>query len=217
MRPAAHRLAGVALAGLLAGMAAQAPAQAEVPIAVGMVEWPADAADAARGRALEDCLVTRLQVAAPELRITRQQVIRDALFPLLEPAAQPADEPAFAALLGRADVQARLAHAGPRFLIAFSGATRVAQARGSVLCSAGCIGFSWQGESTAIDAAIWSLADGHAVGREGARIEGNALTPALLFVVPIAANTQAQACRELGARLAEALRQLAAAPAGPAR
>lgn len=219
MRPAAHRLAGAAVAGLLAGITANAPAQADAPIAVGMLEWPADASDAARGRALEDCLVARLQAAAPELRLTRQQAIRDALFPLLEPAAQPTDEAAFAALLARTDVRARLAQAGaPRFLVAFSGGTRAAPARGSVLCSTGCIGFSWQGETSTIDAAIWSLAEGEAVGREAARVEGTAMTPALLFPVPIAAHTQAQACRELGTRLAQAIRLRAAEPAaGPPR
>lgn len=195
--------------------AAQADAPAAIP--VGIVWWPADPADAmhAMGSDTEDCLTARMREIAPEIVVTRQRAIRDALFPLLEPATQPATEADFAALLAREDVRARLVHRGLRYLIVFTGGTRKEEPGGFILCgggfgAGGCLGFSWQGETTALDAALWSLDDGAKLGHESAKAEGKSVMPAFVLPVPIPARTKAEACHELGSRIARAIRQAAA-------
>lgn len=194
-------------------LAADAPAT----VAVGIVWWPADPEHAteALGSEIEECLVTRIQEAAPEITVTRQHAVRDLLFPLLEPATQPATEADFAALLARADVRARLAAHGLAYLVAFTGGTRQDAPGGVVLCGAGyggggCLGFAWRGETTALDAALWSLDRGAKLGHEAATVEGTFMLPAFGLPVPIPARTQAQACRELGSRIARVIRQTAA-------
>jgi hypothetical protein len=198
-------------------------AQAETPatIAVGIVWWPADPADAmhAIGGDIEDCLTARMREVAPEIVVTRQRTIRDALFPLLEPATQPATEADFAALLAREDVRARLVHRGLQYLVVFTGGTRKDKPGGGILCGAGfgaggCLGFSWRGETTALDAALWSLDDGIKLGHAHAEVEGTFVMPAFVLPIPIPARTQADACRELGSRIALAIRQAAAEHAG---
>jgi len=219
---------GVAVA-LLFGCAAPAP---PAPIAgprpggitVGIVWWPADPADPMHAflSDLEECLTARIREVAPEIVVLPQRVVRDALFPLLEPATQPATEVAFAALLAREDVRTRLAQHGLRHLIAFTGGTNRAEPGGFILCGVaptppgggGCFGFVWQGETTALDAALWSLGDRPRVRREGAKIEGAFVMPAFVLPIPIPARTKAGACRELGTRIAGAIRQMAAERAG---
>lgn len=209
-------LVAVALVLFATPLGAQTTASATVR--AGIVWWPADSAEAmgARSSDLEDCLAARISEVAPEIVMTRQQGIREALFPLLQPATQPATDEAFAALLAREDVRARLAQRGLRYLIAFAAKNRKEVGRGSILCiggpgAAGCLGLAWVGESTAIDAAIWSLDDGAGMQREGARAEGTSVLPAFVLPVPIPARTQADACRELGARIALAIRRTDAA------
>lgn len=195
-------------------------AEPPVAVAVGIVWWPADPADAmaALGSDIEDCLAERIQEVAPEITVTRQRDIRDMLFPLLEPATQPATETDFAALLAREDVRARLARRGLAYLVAFAGGTRRDKPGGFVLCGAGyggggCLGFSWRGETTTLDAALWSLDNGAKLGHAGATVEGRSMLPAFVLAVPIPARTKAQACGELGSRIAHAIRKAAAGDA----
>jgi hypothetical protein len=193
-----------------------------VAIRVGIVWWPADPSDAVEALKsdMEDCLTARIRDIAPEIIVVRQSTIRDALFPLLEPATQPATEEAFAAMLARKEVRERLSRHGLRYLVAFTGDTLKTKPGGFVLCGAGyggggCLGFAWRNENTALDAALWSLEEGVAVQlREGAKAEGVSVMPAFIFPVPILARTQTAACHELGTRLAVAIRQIAAAQPG---
>ena len=194
-----------------------AQAGAPAPIPVGIVWWPADPADAlyAMGGDIEACLTARIHEVAPEIVVTPQRTIRDTLFPLLEPATQPATEAGFAALLAREDVRARLLRRGLQYLIVFSGGTREDTPGGFILCGAGyggggCLGFIWQGETTALDAALWSLDDSVKIRHEGAKVEGTFMMPAFVLPVPIPALTRAQACHELGSRIALAIRLTAA-------
>jgi hypothetical protein len=194
-----------------------AQADAAAAIAVGIVGWPADPSDAlhAMGSDMEACLVARMREVAPEIVVTRQRTIRDALFPLLEPATQPATEEAFAALLAREEVRGRLVQRGLHYLIAFSGGTLKDKPGGGILCgggfgAGGCLGFSWQGETTALDAALWSLDAGVRIRHEDAKVEGTFVMPAFILPVPIPARTKAQACHELGSKIARAIRQTAA-------
>lgn len=198
---------------LLTCMPLHAQGPAPEVIRVGIVWWPADPADAMSGLGsdMDDCLTKRIREIAPEIVVVRQRAIRDALFPLLEPATQPATEVEFAALLAREEVHARLARHGLRYLIAFTGGTIKDKPGGFILCSLGCLGFSWQGERTALDAALWSLGDGTSVRRrEGAKAEGAFVMPAYVFPVPIPARTEAKACHELGTRIALSIRQTVA-------
>jgi hypothetical protein len=196
------------------------PAPASIP--AGIVWWPADSSEAiqALGGDLEGCLAARLRDVAPEILVVPQRAIRDALFPLLEPATQPETDQAFAELLAREDVRARLAGRGLRYLIAFAGGTRKEGWTPPIVCGAGpggggCFGFAWQSETTALNAAVWSLAAGTRVRRQGVTIEGTSIMPAFLLPVPIFARTGVEACRELGSRIATAIRDMEAARAGP--
>jgi hypothetical protein len=225
----AHGLALTLLVGCAAPapparMTQPAPASPPAAVTAGIVWWPADPADPMRALLsdIEACLTARIREVAPEIVVLPQRVVRDALFPLLEPATQPSTEAAFAALLAREDVHARLAQHGLRYLIAFAGGTQWANPGGFILCGVaptppgggGCLGFAWQGETTTLDAALWSLGDATGVRHEGAKVEGAIVVPAFVLPIPIPARTKAGACRELGTRIATAIRQMAAERAG---
>ncbi len=189
-------------------------------IRVGVVEWPADAGETVStlDSKIEDCLTARLREAAPEIVVVPQRAIRDALFPLLEPSTQPQSEAEFAALLARPAVHARLVERGLRYLVAYSGGTRRAPPQGGILCGAGmggggCLGFSWHGEATTLDAALWSLDASAPLHHERAAVEGTFMMPAFVLPIPIPARTEARACQELGTRIAEAIREATALPA----
>jgi hypothetical protein len=224
MNPLSRWLAAFVLC-LATGLACAEHANAQV--LVGIVGWPLDPSDSLRALAseTEKCLTTTIRDAAPEVSVVPQRTIRDALFPLLEPATQPRDEAAFAAMLARDDVRARLAARGLRYLVAFAGGTRKDEWAGSILCGAGmggggCLGFMWRGERTVLDAALWSLDGSAVVRREAATTEGASIMPAFVLPIPLLARTQAEACHELGMRLAGAIRasasERAATPAQPA-
>jgi hypothetical protein len=199
---------------------AASPLAAQGPDAVriGLVQWPAETGETLNtlGNELEDCLTARLREVAPEIVVIPQRTIRDALFPLLEPSTQPQNEAEFAALLARPAVRERLVERGLRYLVAYTGGTRHAPSKGGILCGAGmggggCLGFSWRGEATALDAALWSLDASAPLRHERAAVEGTFMMPAFVVPIPIPARTEARACQELGTRIAEAIRQSTAA------
>ena len=192
----------------------QVRASAAKPVVVGVVWWPADSANRANALTsdVEACLTSRIDEVMPEAIVVPQRDIRDALYPLLEPATQPTSETAFGALLARDDVRARLAQRGMRYLVAFTGDTVEQAATGFILCAGGlgagaCLGFMWRGEDTALDAALWSLDDDLHVERERAHAKGALIMPALGLPIPIPARTRVDACRDLGTRIARAIRQ----------
>lgn len=208
-----------ALVGLILWLCLPLAAGAQSPdsISVGIVGWPLDPADALHALVsdVERCLTERIRNVAPEISLIPQRAIRDALFPLLEPATQPQSEEAFAAMLARDDVRARLAARGLRYLIVFAGGTRKDDWGGAIGCgggfgAGGCVGFMWRGERTVLAAALWSLDGSTIVRREGATVEGTSVVPAFVLPIPIMARTQAHACRELGTRIANAIRESAA-------
>jgi hypothetical protein len=182
---------------------------------MGIIGWPTDPSDAENtfGGEIERCLTTRILEVAPEIVVVPQRTVRDALFPLLESTTQPATEESFAALLARDDVRARLLRRDMRYLVTFTGGTNK-KPGGAILCGAGyggggCLGFSWQDETTVLDAALWPLDDGTAIQHEGANIKGTSLIPAFLLPIPIPARTKAMACHELGTRIAVSIRKMA--------
>ena len=217
-------LAIVCAGALLNGCASQAREKPATPadgahvaagVAVGLVWWPANPAHGENALAsrVEACLTERIGEVAPEIRVISQRSVRDALFPLLEPATQPDSDAAFGALLARADVHARLVRSGLHYLVGFAGATKQAEPGGfGPLCAGafgagGCLGFAWRGETTAFDAALWSLDDGARVRREHAQAEGTSVIPALVVPIPSPARTREEACRDLGTRIAASIRQ----------
>lgn len=209
---------------LWAGDAVCEPMPNAASIQVGMLWWPADPDQSMKALKsdVEDCLVDHIQHVAPDVVVVRQQVIRDALFPLLEPSTQPATEEALAVLLTRQDVRQRLAGRGLRYLVAFSGGTREAPPGGMVMCGAGyggggCFGFSWQGEATRLDAALWPLTGGGVLHRETATVEGTSVVPAFILPLPIKAHSRSAACRELGERLGQAILKIEAESPSPGR
>jgi hypothetical protein len=182
---------------------------AEPMPAVGLVWWPADPADPryAFGRETAECLVSAIRAEAPGIRLVPQQTIRDALYPRLEPATQPASEAAFAELLARADVQERLRRLGVTHLVAFSGGTQMPPFDGMILCGAGpggggCLGFAWQDKTTTLAAALWNLERQVPIAEEKARTEGTSIVPALGLPIPLFADTFTAACRMLGTSVA---------------
>ncbi len=204
--------------GLLLG---SLPAAAQAPviptIQVGLVSWPADTTNltSAFGGDIEDCLILQIRDTAPEIILTPQRQVRNALFPLLEPATQPGSEAEFAALIGRQDVQNRLARQGLHYLVAFTGGTSKGKPGGFIACgggfgAGGCLGFAWEDESTRLDAALWRLDTTEIVRREGAKVEGTSVMPAFILPVPIPARTRSTACRALGTQLVAAIRQVEA-------
>jgi hypothetical protein len=82
---------------------------------------------------------------------------------------------------------------------------------GSGFGGGGCLGFSWRGETSVLDAALWSLGDGVKLGHESAVAKGKSVMPAFVLPVPIPARTHAEACSELGGQIARAIRQAAEA------
>ena len=181
-------------------------------LAVGLIWWPADPADPRYkfGRQTEACLSQAIRSEAPHTRLVPQQSIRDSLFPLLEPATQPADEQAFAALLSRPDVQARLRDLGLSHLVAFTGGTSSPGFRGLILCGAGyggggCFGFAWEDKSTQLAAALWDLARHERIAEEKAKVEGRTVVPAFGLPLPLVARTYNAACDELGSRISRAI------------
>lgn len=187
---------------------------------IGLVWWPADPADPRHKFATEteECLATTLRERAPGVRVVHHGVIRDALYPRLEPSTQPPTESAFAELLGRAAVQERLRGLGLTHLVAFTGGTNVAPFQGGILCGAGyggggCLGFAWQDKTTSLAAALWNLEQRERVAQGQARSKGTTIVPAFLLPVPLIADTHTAACRALGAQVARDV--MGAAPPKP--
>ncbi|MDH5622732.1 MAG: hypothetical protein OEY74_11680, partial [Gammaproteobacteria bacterium] len=170
--------------------------------------WPADPTQSmySFSKDMDKCLARYLLNAVPRFSLVRHEKIHDLLYPWMEPGTQPENEQDFAALLRREDVQLRLAGVGVRFLVAFSGSTRTEDWKGGIYCGggyggAGCLGFSWAGKKTALDAVLWDLADIDHPELAEASESGTSIMPALLLPVPIPASTQSGACRELGRRI----------------
>jgi len=175
---------------------------------VGLLWWPADPAQSmySFSKDMDNCLTRYLLNALPQISLVRHEKIQDLLYPWMEPGTQPENEQDFAALMRREDVHLRLAGVGVRFLVAFSGSTRTEDWKGGIFCGggyggAGCLGYSWAGKKTALDAVLWDLADIDHPELAEASKSGTSIMPALLLPIPIPASTQSGACRELGRRI----------------
>lgn len=178
-------------------------------IKIGLLWWPSEGSmrDYWTGREVEECVANILREEEPQLSIIPQQVIRDLLFPLMEPRTQPRTEAEFGSLLARSDVHERLSKGNLNYLLAFSGSTKTSDGKGGVLCGAGyggggCFGFYWEGKNTRLDGALWSIEGNPSVDNSkpeklhGAAA-GETLIPAFILPVPIIAPTEYVACREL--------------------
>jgi hypothetical protein len=183
-----------------------------IPVSVGMLWWPADPSMKLYPFAseIERCLRHTITSAAPEIEITRREPIHDTLYPLMEPESQPRTEREFANLLQRQDVRNRLARNGLDYLVAFAGSTtsNIKNPSGGMICEyyGACFGFVWWNKTTALDAALWNLAEGGRPMREEASDSGTSMLPAFIFPVPIPAKTQSDACDQLGRQIAATIR-----------
>jgi hypothetical protein len=178
---------------------------------IGLLWWPADPANPANPfiESLQECLTKQLAAACPESTFVPPDTIRDALFPLLEPATQPDSEEAFAALLTRSDVRPRLVKRMD-YLAAFTGGT-AEENKGGILCGAGyggggCFGFAWINKDTRINVVIWDLAEPTPASHQDSRVEGTTLIPALLLPIPIPALTEGEACHDMSRKIVEFIR-----------
>jgi hypothetical protein len=182
-------------------------------VLVGIVWWPASTGINALASDVETCLARRIVEGVPEISIVDPRGVRDALYPLLEPALQPKSEAEFAELLTRDDVRARLAHHGLRYLVAFTSGTELeaGQPHGSMLCGnstpSGCWGVAWLGETTTLDAVLWSLGDGVRAVHGHAKAEGTNAQLGLGFPIPISAHTMSEGCHHLGTEIAREIRR----------
>ncbi len=175
---------------------------------VGLLMWPTalDAPVHAFVSEIEECLTQNIAAMAPEIALVPQRSVRDMLFPLMEPATQPADVAAFATLLSRDDVLERLAGRGLDYLVAFAGSTKADPWSGFMNCGSGCLGFMWQSETTQLQAALWTMDTGKLLGGGSVTITGTSIMPAFVLPIPLLAHTQSDACRDLAAEIVAAVR-----------
>jgi len=173
-------------------------------IKVGVLWWPASPLMSMHSFAqeIEQCLVRNLAKKAPKIAIAEHENIQSMLFPLMEPNTQPQTEDEFARLIRSDNVRDRLAEQGVDYLIAYSGNAKTNDPEGGIFCgggyqAAGCLGFSWRNEKTALNGVLWDLRGGSEPYRAQASDSGTSLMPALLVPILIPANTEAGACREL--------------------
>lgn len=195
-------------------------ARTEAGPRIGLVWWPADPANPANAAVedLEDCLAGRLPSDCPGSTIVPPATIRDALFPLLEPATQPETEEAFTILLAREDVHARLV-TRIDYLVAFTGGT-TEENNGGIVCGAGfgaggCLGFAWINKNSRINVVVWDLDTARPATRQDSRVEGTTWIPAFLLPIPIPAVTEREACHDMSRQIADFV--LSASPPGGGR
>lgn len=173
---------------------------------IGLLWWPADPANPANPfvESLQECLTGQLASACPGSVFVSQATIRDAFFPLLEPATQPDSEEAFAALLARNDVRPRLVKRMD-YLVTFTGGT-VEEDKGGILCGAGyggggCLGFAWINKDTRISVVIWEMGEPMPASHRESRATGTTLIPAFILPIPIPALTEGAACRDMSRQI----------------
>jgi hypothetical protein len=183
-------------------------------LSVGLLWWPADRADPRyeTARSVEACVARAFEREAPDTRLVREQRMREALFPLMEPGTQPVSESSLVDLLQRADVRERLSAIGLRYLVIVGGGKQTEPARGFIACGAGfgaggCLGYAWQNERTEFHAALWDLSRQALVSHPSAEATGRTVVPAFVLPVPIYARSLESACTLLGQRILEDMRR----------
>jgi len=184
------------------------------PGGVGLLWWPADPADPRyeTARSVEECVARVFAHEAPDAQLVQQAKMRDALFPLMEPATQPGSESALVDLLHRPDVRERLSTMGLRYLVIVGGGRQTEPARGLIVCGAGlggggCLGYMWQNERTEFHAALWDLSRQALIAHPSAETEGRTVVPAVVLPIPLYARSLESACTLLGERILEDIRR----------
>ena len=188
-----------------------AAADAAANTRIGLLWWPADPVNPANPfiESLQECLTEQISTACPGSSFVPQDSIRDAFFPLLEPATQPDSEEAFAALLARSDIRPRVVKRLD-YLVTLTGDT-AEEHNGGILCGAGyggggCLGFAWINKDTRISVVIWDLAGAAPAGHQESRVEGTTFIPAFILPIPIPALTEGAACRDMSRQVLEFIR-----------
>lgn len=203
---------GVILASFLqaAAPAVAQDVQSAAPGALGVIAWPPDAAaeDLDRTLQVEQCLIRALRLEAPRVVVVSSTRLRDALFPLLEPATIAPDPDALSRLFTRQDVLERLRSHGLHYLVAVSARKREEGYKGAMLCGQmGCVGFMWQGESSVMEASLWRIdGEGAPPARYRAETEGTTIVPAWGLPIPLVTFTDDRACRKVAAHFSAFMR-----------
>jgi hypothetical protein len=184
---------------------------------IALVGWPLlDPSDGSTK--VEACLRRAIATDLPGTDFVGQQMVRESLYPLLQRSTQPQDEEAFAELMARADVQARLRGLGAEHLVAFAGGMDPGSVKGLAGCGySGCLGFLWRSENSRLDAVLWNLTAAPTAQATSAAANGTTVVPVFVLPIPLPAHTLEAACEELGRKIASAIRATAAPSPTPAR
>jgi len=160
---------------------------------------------------VDRCIRPAMLEAAPELHFIPAKQFRENLFPYFMPSTTPYEPEDYRRILGKVEVQERVASLGVRYLIILTKGKTGNEWHGGILCGAGyggggCLGLSWWDRKSNLGLTIWDLQEKVHAGNVQADAAGTGIMPAFGLPIPLyMPATQSAVCRELGTRLGKFL------------
>jgi hypothetical protein len=191
----AQRLGASPAAPAAAGAAPPAPTR------LGMLRLDAGFAhDEALEARITQC-VTGMPAPVP---LVRAGVLRDAVFPWLEPGVAPLEADALAVTLARPRLQVRLADMGIRRLLLFTVTEARRATQDDVLCGSGagagaCIGYYEHRFGYAVSASMWDVATARPFGSTENLVTRKLGVVGVLLPIPFISSDEPTACEALRA------------------
>lgn len=168
-------------------------------IKIATVNWPADLDDPMEqiSEKLKKCFNENIVEICDNAEVIDHKIIRDAIFPYLEPNTQPGSVGKFSDLLSDPKVNSRLKSIGINLVVSFSGDTQIKELLGyGALTHAGVYGVVLLYENSRVEINIWQIENISSVSNYNINKGDYSLFIGIGLPVPLYANTIVGACEE---------------------
>jgi hypothetical protein len=158
-----------------------------------------------------------LRAAFPAPPGASATVLRDALFPWLEPGVVPQTTEGLGVLLAQPAVQQRLATLGVGWLVVFTAHDAPSKKNEHMLCAGGfgagaCFGLWSATSSYTVDMAVWNAATAQPVASVRADVLRTLSAVGLLLPIPFMSSNAAETCAQMQAFVRQSMVRDAGAP-----
>lgn len=152
-----------------------------------------------------ECVSKKISQYFQKFRFISSETFKDTLFPWFEIIPKTPEE--FRLFIKKPEVQKRISELGVRYLIIVTGKTNnnVSLWRPFICSLFGCIGITWGGRETNLEADVWDLKTGLKTGEIKTISSGTVVVIGVVLPVPFMSMTETAVCNALGQNLIDFL------------
>lgn len=153
-----------------------------------------------------ECIGETLSKTNNDLKVIPEKQFVDSLYPYFEARTAPLDIKNLDKLIKNPIVAARFEDFNLRYFIWIDGKTETISKEGGISCGAGpsgaaCFGYATWDDEANYEASIWDFNQIQISGKINTETRGTSYLPAIIIPIPMLAQVQEAACKELSEQI----------------